>query len=69
LWGWIGQNIPENLLSDLDELKLKIFGSELEELLDQSEVAALLERLDILLAQKTMPSPSSYWPAVPWPVF
>jgi uncharacterized repeat protein (TIGR03843 family) len=69
LWGWIGQHIPENLLSDLNELKQRIYESELEELLNQSEVSALLERLDILLDQKTMPSPSLHWPAVPWPVF
>jgi len=69
LWGWIGQQIPENLLSDLNELKQKIYESELEELLNQSEVSALLERLNILLDQKTMPSPSPHWPAVPWPVF
>jgi uncharacterized repeat protein (TIGR03843 family) len=69
LWGWIGQQIPEILLSDLNELKQKIYESELEELLNQSEVSALLERLNILLDQKTMPSPSPHWPAVPWPVF
>ena len=69
LWGWIGQQIPEKLLSDLNELKQKIYESELEELLNQSEVSALLERLNILLDQKTMPSPSPHWPAVPWPVF
>jgi len=69
LWGWIGQHIPENLLSDLNELKQKIYKSELEELLDQTEVSALLERLNTLLDQKTMPSPSPHWPAVPWPVF
>jgi uncharacterized repeat protein (TIGR03843 family) len=69
LWGWIGQHIPENLLSDLNELKQRIYESELEELLNQSEVSALLERLDILLDKKTMPSPSPHWPAVPWPVF
>lgn len=69
LWGWIGQHIPENLLSDLNELKQKIYESELEELLNQSEIEALLERLDTLLNLKTMPSPSPHWPAVPWPVF
>ena len=69
LWGWIGQGIPEQFSSDLDLLKQKIHGSELEELLDQSEVAALIVRLEILLAQNVMPSPSPHWPAVPWPVF
>jgi len=69
LWGWIGQSVPEQYLADLASLKTKISGSELEELLDGSEVTALQARLDELLIQKTMPSPSPHWPAVPWPVF
>ncbi len=69
LWGWIGQNFPEQYLADLELLKSMIYGSELEELLDDSELTALVDRLDTLLAQKIMPSPSPHWPAVPWPVF
>jgi uncharacterized repeat protein (TIGR03843 family) len=69
LWGWIGESIPEGLLQDLASLKSKIAGSEIEELLDESELAALIERLDDLLDQKVLPSPSPHWPAVPWPVF
>jgi uncharacterized repeat protein (TIGR03843 family) len=69
LWGWIGQNFPEQYLADLELLKSMIYGSELEELLDESELNALVDRLDTLLAQKIMPSPSPHWPAVPWPVF
>ncbi len=69
LWGWIGQSVPEQYLADLASLKSKITGSELEELLDNSEILALQARLDELLEQKTMPIPSPHWPAVPWPVF
>lgn len=69
LWGWIGQNIPEPLLADLESLKTNIHGSELEELLSSSEIAALTSRLDKLLVEKVLPSPSPHWPAVPWPVF
>lgn len=69
LWGWIGQSFPENYLADLTELESKIRDSELEELLDHSEVTALTNRLKILLTKKIMPSPSPHWPAVPWPVF
>jgi uncharacterized repeat protein (TIGR03843 family) len=69
LWGWIGQGFPEQYLTDLASLKSKVPGSELEELLDQSEIAALLDRLDYLLNVKILPSPSPHWPAVPWPVF
>jgi len=69
LWGWIGQGVPEQYLTDLASLKSKVPGSELEELLDQSEIAALLDRLNYLLETQIMPSPSPRWPAVPWPVF
>ena len=69
LWGWIGELIPETYLSDLKALKAKIPGSEIEDLLDTSETLALLERIDYLLAEQVMPSPSPNWPAVPWPVF
>jgi uncharacterized repeat protein (TIGR03843 family) len=69
LWGWIGQRISDDQLADLEKLKSQISGSELEELLTVSEIDALHERLDFLLTQQTMPSPSPNWPAVPWPVF
>jgi uncharacterized repeat protein (TIGR03843 family) len=69
LWGWIGQVITGSQLADLETLKSKIAGSELEELLSEAEIAALLERIDHLLEVKIMPSPSPHWPAVPWPVF
>jgi uncharacterized repeat protein (TIGR03843 family) len=69
LWGWIGQRISDSQLADLERLKSQISGSELEELLTVSEIDALHKRLDFLLTQQTMPSPSPNWPAVPWPVF
>lgn len=69
LWGWIGQVVSEDRLKDLSALKDQIPGSELEGLLDESEITALIHRIDNLLAAKTMPSPSPHWPAVPWPVF
>jgi uncharacterized repeat protein (TIGR03843 family) len=69
LWGWIGNRVSDQHLSDLGALSSKIPGSELEELLDASETDALVERLEMLLTQKVMPSPSPHWPAVPWPVF
>lgn len=69
LWGWVGQSIPDQYLADLVLLKSTITGSELEVLLDVFEITAFQARLDELLVQKTMPSPSPHWPAVPWPVF
>lgn len=69
LWGWIGEPIPENLLTDLKALREKIPGSEIEDLLDKSETLALLQRIDYLITEQVLPSPSPNWPAVPWPVF
>jgi uncharacterized repeat protein (TIGR03843 family) len=69
LWGWIGQTLPEEYVVDLEKLKSQITNSELDELLDQSEIAALQDRIDVLIAENVMPSPSPHWPAVPWPVF
>ena len=69
LWGWIGQSIPEQYINDLQNFQSKISDSELIELLDESEIAALQSRLNLLIEQKKLPSPSPNWPAVPWPVF
>ena len=69
LWGWIGQDLTQAQIADLKQFKTHIVGSELEELLDRSEILALQERLDSLVSEAIMPSPSPHWPAVPWPVF
>jgi uncharacterized repeat protein (TIGR03843 family) len=69
LWGWIGQSLTTEQLTDLKRLQTQIIGSELEDLLDGSEILALHERLRSLLLEGVMPSPSPHWPAVPWPVF
>ena len=69
LWGWIGQDLTQAQIADLKRFETQIAGSELEELLDRSEILALQERLDLLVSEAVMPSPSPHWPAVPWPVF
>jgi uncharacterized repeat protein (TIGR03843 family) len=69
LWGWIGQDISETHIADLKALQSEIAGSELEELLDASEIHALQQRVEDLIAERVMPSPNPHWPAVPWPVF
>ena len=69
LWGWIGEPLPAAYLQDLEALKIQITDSELDELLDEDEIAALRDRIDTLTAESVMPSPSPHWPAVPWPVF
>ena len=69
LWGWIGQEISEEQISDLARVQGLVAGSELEELLAEPEIASLYERIEDLIENPVMPSPSPHWPAVPWPVF
>jgi uncharacterized repeat protein (TIGR03843 family) len=69
LWGWINETIPSNWLSDLRELRDKIDDSEIAELLDSDELAALHDRIESLIASEKFPAPNPQWPAVPWPVF
>lgn len=69
LWGWIGQEIPEDLLNAVDELTNKVSSSELIELLDEDEILALQNRIEILVISKKFPEPNKDWPAVPWPIF
>ena len=42
-------------------------SDELAEHLTQDELAALAERVDVLLENPVFPEPSDDWPAVPWP--
>lgn len=69
LWGWVGQPIPAELMNDIVILKSKISDSELVELLNEEELSALKDRIEMLIVDDVMPSPSPHWPAVPWPVF
>jgi uncharacterized repeat protein (TIGR03843 family) len=69
LWGWIDEQIPVEWLSDLQSTLDQIPDSELNELLEPEEIAALICRIQHLLTTRKFPAPSPHWPAVPWPVF
>lgn len=69
LWGFIDQQIPTQLIADINNLQGKLEQSELGELLDPDEIAAIRSRIDQLLETQIFPAPSANWPAVPWPVF
>lgn len=69
LWGWIGEPIPEALMTDLEKGLHSAKDSELVELLNESEFAELIKRIEDLIAQGVFPAPNPGWPAVPWPVF
>lgn len=72
LWGWIGEEIPSELLTGLTRLRGELAGSlcaTLSEYLSRREVAALSTRVDGLLAEPRFPAPSGHGPAIPWPAF
>lgn len=69
LWGWIGEPIDPELLSDIREFNGRIEGSELVELLAPEEIDALHARAEQLTSLGLFPEPSPHWPSVPWPVF
>jgi uncharacterized repeat protein (TIGR03843 family) len=69
LWGWLGTEIPEDLLFDLVRIKDQLPTSELGELLAADEVDATIKRLTELIDTGVFPAPNPNWPAVPWPIF
>ena len=69
LWGWAGQDIPENLLSNLETAADKIEESELKELLTEYELQATVERLTQMIASRKFAVPNDEWPSLPWPLF
>ena len=69
IWDFAGTPIPEELLSDLENLLTQITGKglglRLTDLLSDDEVAAAAERVRVLLQERTFPEPSGR--AYPWP--
>jgi len=72
LWGWVGQDLPPEVLDGLRKLRVELDGGlcgVLGEHLTRGEVAALSARVDGLLTEPRYPEPSGYGPAIPWPAF
>ncbi|MQA09915.1 MAG: SCO1664 family protein [Pseudonocardiaceae bacterium] len=72
LWGWTGEQLPEEILETLRELRSALdgeLGSRLAEHLTSREVRAVLERTNSLLECRVFPAPSEDWRAIPWPPF
>ena len=70
LWAWAGDPLPEEAVDTLCELRAGLDGplaEALRTLLTRREVAALVRRVDRLLAARRYPQPSGEWPPVPWP--
>ena len=71
LWQWADQPLTLIEIEQLGalEVSLKASSNELLELITENEFHALLARVNRLLAEKSFPTPSDEWPAVPWPPF
>lgn len=72
LWGWVGDELGEEHLAALKELRARLadsFADVLGEHVTRREVAALRSRIDHLLAEPRFPGPDGYGPAIPWPAF
>lgn len=69
LWGWHGQEIPSEILADLDRLRQQDLVAIFGDYLSEDELVALSDRLDELILTKKFAEPSPNWPAIPWPIF
>ncbi|MEQ3554126.1 SCO1664 family protein [Pseudonocardia nematodicida] len=72
LWGWVGDELGEELTAALKELRARLTGEFADVLgahVTRREVAALRSRVDRLLAEPRFPGPDGFGPAIPWPAF
>ena len=71
LWQWADQPISIEEIAQLTTLESAIKNSNevLLALITETELKALLARINTLIHEGTFPSPSDEWPAVPWPPF
>jgi uncharacterized repeat protein (TIGR03843 family) len=71
LWQWADQPLSLEEIAQLTALEFVIKNSndELLALITETELKALLARINTLIHEGTFPSPSDEWPAVPWPPF
>lgn len=72
LWQWAGEGITIVEEEALRNLLKKISGgdlAELETLLTNDEINALITRISRLIEVKSFPEPNPEWPHIPWPPF
>jgi uncharacterized repeat protein (TIGR03843 family) len=77
LWGWVGQQMPPDILEPLRRLRAALDGrgtggtlrDELGEHVTRREVRALRARVEALLDTPCFPQPAGYGPSIPWPAF
>jgi uncharacterized repeat protein (TIGR03843 family) len=72
LWGFLGEPLSAAVLAVLRRIRSELDGTlglTLAEHVTRTELKALRERTDRLLATGTFPAPNGSWPAIPWPAF
>lgn len=75
LWQWAGVKYTEDEIDSLTLLHSAISGGkskqleELSELLTQSEIVALSQRIERMISLRHFPEPNPEWPHIPWPPF
>jgi uncharacterized repeat protein (TIGR03843 family) len=71
LWGWAGEDIPDDVLADVGRLHDTLGDGfdPVDRWLDDEEREAVRDRVRTLLRRPRFPQPSGRWPAIPWPVF
>ncbi|WP_370893101.1 SCO1664 family protein [Janibacter sp. GXQ6167] len=71
LWGWAGRPLVEGDITRLQALAGALddesLVAQLQPHLTSTEIDALTERVERLLATRRHPMPSPGWPAIPWP--
>ena len=68
LWGWAGCELNGRELSAVRKARDEA-PDQLDSLLSDREIAALVRRADLLLSRRRMPRPRGEWPSIPWPPF
>lgn len=72
LWGWIGEQLPDEAVARLRSLRAGVageVGTTLGSHLSRREVRSIVDRADQLLRQGVFPAPNDDWRAIPWPLF
>jgi hypothetical protein len=71
LWQWAGMVLSDQEIIELQKLAEEILKEQvvLRELITETELQALLARIERLISTGRFPEPSDEWPAVPWPPF
>jgi uncharacterized repeat protein (TIGR03843 family) len=68
LWGWAGCELNLRELAAVRKARNEA-PDQLDALLSNQEIAALIHRADLLLSRRRLPRPRGEWPSIPWPPF